>query len=332
MGATWDAMQPAIAQLKVQADAADAKITDLEQRNAALQEALDECEAGGGPGPDPDRDLLLPPAGKLWMGCSYNGLQGHVAIVGKNPQIVHDYARSGSEFVGRLNRCPAGAIPLINFKPLGAMGPQAYKDILAGRGDAAIKVAADAMKARTKQMFFAPLHEPENDDKTGASDADYARAFRYVVEKVRSFGADPAVVWNMMGFEGHGARYDTLYPGDDVVDWIASDPYVRTVASIDTWAEFMDQPSGSIPGFYTWAKPKGKPFMLAEWGIGIAVAPTVAPKLLGSAQMTALQRDFPLCKALVYWNEIGTVDYRLQNFPAQWKAFNAMSQFNAPVP
>jgi len=308
-----------------------AEVTELETEVTRLERALAECEAGQTPepGPEPEPDnLALPPVGKIYLGCSYNGMQGHLAITGnKYPHISHDYARSGNEFASRLSRVPTGCIPLINFKPAGAMGRQAYLDIIAGKSNASIDVAADAMKAWTKtdEFFFAPIHEPENDGTDG--DKEYAQAFRFIVERVRARGATPTVVWNMMGFEGHGSRYNALYPGDDVVDWIASDPYVRTSTAVDTWKEFMDAPSGTFPGFYSWAKPKNKPFMLAEWGIGIAVKDVVAPKLLGTAQMGVLQSAFPLCRALVYWNEVGTVDYRLQNFPTQWKAFTEMTQF-----
>jgi len=353
---TWDEMQPPLAQIKSIVDdtddelgAAKEQVSDLTAANsqltaekAELERQLAECqggEPGPGPGPEPEPDGIgLPPTGKIYMGCSYNGMAGHLAISGnKHPHISHDYARSGSEMAGRISRLPAGCIPLINFKPAGAMGPSAYKAILAGSNNASIDASATAIKKWMdanpgKPFFFAPIHEPENDEKPPAGqtiapgDADYARAFRFIVERTRRI-ADPVIVWNMMGFEGHGLRYNTLYPGDDVVDWLASDPYVRTVASVDTWNELANAPSTNFPGFYSWGKTKGKPFMLAEWGIGIAVKDTAAPKLLSVGQLDVLQRDMPLVRALVYWNEVGTVDYRLQNIAGLYKTFLGFAPF-----
>ena len=271
---------------------------------------------------------LLPPAGKIYLGVDYNGRTGYTATGAKTPHINHDYATSGTDFTNDLTRCPTGMIQLENFKPLGAMGPDAYDDILAGLANSNIDAAALKIKNYGKQMFFAPLHEPENDD-TGGADAAYASAFRYIVDRVRAQGANPVVVWNMMGFEGHGSRYNTLYPGDSHVDWIGADPYVRTSTTIDTWKEFFDTGSGSFPGFYTWAKPKNKPFMLCEWGIGVAVVNVVGPKLLRRAQLDVLVRDFPLVRALVYWNAVGTVDYTLANFPpGLWQTFTEQPEFN----
>ena len=342
MGATWDAMQPAIAGLKSAADEADAKIADLQEdnadlraQNADLQAALDECEAGHPPDPEPPTTgfgpHLEPPDGFIYIGCSVpsGDWSGWIGEVGKTPHIWHEYATSGSTFVSDLNNCPRGCIPLINFKPTGSMGLNAYNAILRGDGDGAIDQAASAIKSYGRQMFLAPLHEPENDD-SGGGDDEYARAFRYIIERVRARGADNAVsVWNMMGYYGHGSRYNTLYPGDDVVDWIGSDPYVRTDAKVDTWAELFNTASGSFPGFYSWAKPKGKPFMLCEWGIGQPVAATVAPKLLGNDQLTALQASFPLCRALVYWNHEGEADYRVHE--SDWPG-QTMRDFVAKAP
>jgi hypothetical protein len=320
---TWDDM-------KAVADAADAKIADLEQK-------LADCEAGGGTDPEPPEpqpepgDKLLPPEGKIYLGVDYDGRAGYTATGAKTPHINHDYSKSGSDFQGDLNRLPNGMIALENFKPLGQMGGTAYQNIINGQADAEIDKAATAIKNHEGPMFFAPLHEPENDDSTGQYDERYAEAWRYIVERVRDKGAEPVTVWNMMGWKDHGTRYDDLYPGDDVVDWIASDPYVTTSTSIDTWAEFMNAPAGSFPGFYSWAKPHNKPFMLAEWGIGKAVQATVGPKLLGRAQLDVLKRDFPLVRALVYWNQVGSVDYRLNGMPQTWKTFSEFPEFQFTI-
>lgn len=298
---------------------ADAQDTIAAQSNEIeeLKKALAECEGGTDPDPPPTGDLspiLVPPAGKLLLGVQQeqSGWTGWLAEAGQAPHIYHRYANSAANVLTILNATPVGTIPLMNYKPAGQMGLTAYNSILAGNQNTSIDQTADHIKNYGKPMFLAPMHEPENDGPA-TDDDEYARAFRYIIERIRARGVTNVVsVWNMMGFNGHGARYPTLYPGDDVVDWIGYDPYVRTTTSVDTWAEFLNLGAGGgFPGMYAWAAPKGKPIMLCEWGLGSPVVPAVPTSMFGNTQMAALLRDFPLLKALVYWSAVGEQDYRV---------------------
>ena len=293
------------------------QITDLEQQLAERPTTP----------PEPSVDLILPPDGKLWIGVSNpaNGYNSFKAITNREPRIWHEYSTSGSSFAADLTNCPAQCIPLINCKPVGSMGANAYTSILAGDADTDLDQITIAIKNYDRPVFVAFMHEPENDDKTGASDDNYARAFRYCVEYVRVRGARFVSVWNMMGYMPKwGSRYTALYPGDDVVDWIALDQYTAN-ASHDDFADFMDQ---GTPGFYDWAAPKGKPIMAAEWGINSTVGTSVAPKLLTQRAVDNLLRDMPQIKALVYWNEaVGGNDYRIESFPVDFRRFANLPVF-----
>ena len=106
---------------------------------------------------------------------------------------------------------------------------------------------------------------------------------------------------NYMGFAKWADVVDPLYPGDDVVDWIAYDPY-GAEAQNDI-AHILNRPNRTDwPGFYEWATAKApdKPIMLGEWGINLLVQP-IAPEILTDAAGT-IRRQFPMLKALVYWN------------------------------
>jgi beta-mannanase len=127
--------------------------------------------------------------------------------------------------------------------------------------------------------------------------------YRYVVTKLRSLGVTNAVyVWNVMGHDGHAPMYPALYPGHDVVDWIAYDPYGQDGHS--TMAALLNRPNANKnwPGFYSWATAKapGKPIMLGEWGFNLNVNPSGPAALDGGVPI--LQSQFPMLKALVYWN------------------------------
>ena len=126
--------------------------------------------------------------------------------------------------------------------------------------------------------------------------------YRHVVTLLRAEGVTNAVyVMNFMGFEAWSAVADTFYPGDDVVDWIAYDPY--GFADQPTFASLLNRPSQDWPGFYDWAvaRAPGKPIMLGEWGFDLVSQPT-APSVLDGA-VSALRTQFPMLKALVYWND-----------------------------
>jgi hypothetical protein len=100
------------------------------------------------------------------------------------------------------------------------------------------------------------------------------------------------------------------------------DPYIQTSATVDTWAELVAIGATSgFPGFYNWAKPKGKPIMLCEWGIGTAVVPATPTKMFGNIEMANLVNNLPLLKALVYWNEPGIGGYQVSN--PQWTGTGA---------
>jgi hypothetical protein len=71
------------------------------------------------------------------------------------------------------------------------------------------------------------------------------------------------------------------------------------------------KPNLGWPGFYSWATAKapGKPIMLAEWGVDVLTSSDPA-KLLGDT-VQSMQTRFPMLKALVYWNQHGVGNYRI---------------------
>jgi beta-mannanase len=167
--------------------------------------------------------------------------------------------------------------------------------------------------------------------------------YRHVVTRLRADGVRNAVfVVDYMGAPKWGEQswFNDLYPGDDVVDWIAEDPY--SIGSGGLWrsdfAGTVDRRDGSSwPGFYTWATTAhpGKPIMLAEWGVTEDPSdPAAKAKFFSS--MAAESQQFPDIKAFVYWSAPGAHPASatlVDSDPAALSAFRLLAaspQFQVP--
>jgi len=119
-------------------------------------------------------------------------------------------------------------------------------------------------------------------------------------------------------------------PGDDVVDWIAEDPYIFG-DSKDWWTDFSNAVNRkdtytypNWPGFYTWATVRfpTKPMMVAEWGVWESRAnPGHKPYFYNTVGLEI--QLYPRVKALVYFDspDAGGRDSRVDATPAALAAY-----------
>ena len=171
-------------------------------------------------------------------------------------------------------------ILFLNWKPESA----SWAAIARGdkRTDAFIdRLAGHVRKNFREQFFLAIHHEGENDVRpragSGYTAKDYAAMFRHVVKRLRAKGADNVVtVLVHMAYVPHATQtwFNSMYPGDDVVDWIGFDTYAYSDPGYGhgDFAEILNRRVAGKhgwPGFYDWAVTRhaGKPLMLAEWGV-----------------------------------------------------------------
>ncbi|MGD9997724.1 MAG: hypothetical protein AB7L17_12305, partial [Ilumatobacteraceae bacterium] len=293
-------------------------------------------------------DLLVPSCG-AWLGSSteskdgtydyMKGLGEYEAVAQNAPDIVHVYKKgnvtipSASDIALAERPGKQRALLLINWKPSVTIN---WRQIADGGADDAIATVASSLKAYDHKLFLTIFHEPENDVQgagSGYTEADYVAMYRHVVLRLRELGVTNAVfVWNSMGFPKWATMFDKIYPGNDVVDWIAYDPYGFKYH--DDFAEFLDEKASGWPGFYSWATAKapGKPIMLAEWGFDLREA-TQAPAVLDGAA-AIVQARFPMLKALVYWNNTfsGGFEVRLDQNTDLGRAYGAAYQRMANAP
>ena len=183
-------------------------------------------------------------------------------------------------------------------------------------------------------------HEPEDNVKnwsgSGMTATDYRNMYRYVVNKLRAHGVTNAVyVWNPMGYYGWLEYLDDLYPGHDVVDWMCYDPYAtdNRFPTFENLVNSQNRPGIGWPGSYNWLtnKAPGKPLMMCEWGVDLKSNTNPASVLdVDAAKIIA---KYPMLKAVVYWNDIGVGNYRIDDTTTKGKALgNAYRNFaNQPI-
>lgn len=236
-------------------------------------------------------ELLVSDCGP-WLGASARPLPGESLTdavrrferqAGQRLDIVHVYMRGDDLFPTdeqlALTAGPQRRILFLNWKP--DIG-HTWSEVAAGAADARIDRAARRLRTGLGAPFFLGVHhEPEDEVRpepgSGYTARDYAAMYRHVVERLRQQGVDNAVtVMNYMGFREWAVQpwYADLYPGDDVVDWLAFDLYATNGlgGQQGDFADLVDPHvvRGPWPGNYDWAAREhpDKPLMLAEWGVG----------------------------------------------------------------
>jgi hypothetical protein len=207
-------------------------------------------------------------------------LHGAEARMEAAADVVHVYHRGSELFPTgaeiRLARDPERPrLLMINWKP---SFEHTWAEIAGGALDRRIdRLAAHLRREFPERFFLTVHHEPENDVNpspgSGMRAADYAAMFRHVVLRLRERGVRNAVVvMTYMGAPNWASKpwFEELYPGDDVVDWVAMDPYAdHRVQDFHGLVNKTRKDYPDWPGFYRWMQARfpGKPVMVAEWGV-----------------------------------------------------------------
>ncbi|MDQ6697090.1 MAG: hypothetical protein M3Z46_06490 [Actinomycetota bacterium] len=213
-----------------------------------------------------------------------------------------------------------------------------WRDIANGSLDASvIDPAARRVAAYGRQLFIDFDHEPENQPHDGTS-ADFVAAYRHIHDRFQALGATNAIwVWTVTGFKDHWDQYGALYPGDDVVGWVAWDPYDFGACHQSGEQSVKD----TIAPFYDWLVDHhaNKPFMLAEYGT-VADPADPAPAVRWYREMISVLKDRPHIRAVVQFDhhpglDTGTgCDTRLRppSVLQAWAAAGLDPYANPPMP
>ncbi|GAA2283839.1 hypothetical protein GCM10010149_31310 [Nonomuraea roseoviolacea subsp. roseoviolacea] len=317
-------------------------------------------------GPDPTgpaaacavTDKLIPSCG-AWWGVApeiFSGapvdqaLRRAEARMGARADVVHVYHRGKELFPTRreidVARDPAHPrLLLVNWKP---SVDRTWAEIADGAMDGRIDRLAEHVRRVFPDRFFLTIHhEPEDDVRPGPGSgmeaADYAAMYRHVVLRLREKGVRNAVtVMTYMGAPNWASKpwFEKLYPGDDVVDWIAMDPYADDrVRDFDGLVNKTRPDYPRWPGFYRWTQLRfpGKPVMVAEWGAFLRGEDRAFQRAFFESVRAQVGR-YPQIKALVYFDSPRAPrgDTRFDAEPAAGRAFTALARDphfrSTPVP
>ena len=254
------------------------------------------------------------------------------ALIGRQYDIFHDFLGSTQWSLIANNGFPydpdvgtlldEGRVLFLNWKNPG--GPEEWAAIAGGSQDSVVNVTAAELAAYGKPVFLTFHHEPEDNIRDAAPGSiaqqqilvnDYSAAWRHIHSRFAAMGADNVIfVWDMQGnLAQYQWMYESgLYPGDDVVDWVAWNPYnwyrchsrARWRTAEQVFAEFYDWLSEDSP-----SRPSAdKPLMIGEFSTEEPDANAGTTQTKGDwyrAIPNDLATLFPRIKALVMFDTEG---------------------------
>jgi hypothetical protein len=199
-----------------------------------------------------------------------------------------------------------------------------WADVAAGRYDAELRAQAQRAVAFGAPVLVSFSQDPRPLARSrGAGSARaYRAAYRHVRAVFDAAGATNAVwVWWVRGEVDHADQESALWPGTDVVDWIAYSP-IEDSACAGTPER---SPAQTFAPWYDWITGRpwaaGKPIALAAYAS--AGSPS-ADRAAWYAQVPAALAAMPRIKAAVQFDSTsGGCDFRLGASAATLPGFRA---------
>ena len=296
---------------------------------------------------------LVPSCNVLW-GAAAGGfsetprdqaLREWEAKSGRTASIYHTYHRGDELFptkaeIAMANEPGRSRILFTNWK----VGYNTkWGKVAAGEQNARIdRLSAHIRKNYGRDRFFLAVHhEPENDVSTVAGSQmtakDYAAMVRYTIKRMKANGVTNVVfVMAYMNVEkwNDSKWWNDLYPGGDVIDWVAVDSYVNAQPKGFHAGDFtylMNRTTGRsrFNGWYNWAVTTGKPVMVAEWAV-YECRTTCSPVEKAKIHATIVEqmKAMPQIKAMVAFDTASDqqgLDMRIDSTPQALASFKKIA-------
>jgi hypothetical protein len=196
-----------------------------------------------------------------------------------------------------------------------------WADVARGKFDDTLSAQARGVASLKRPVFVTFEQEANQRTKLGVAGdaAEFKAAWRHLHDLYESAGATNAVwTWVMTGNPDNLDRAASLWPGNDVVDWISWNVYNQSgchsgTVDQDKFKSFDDE----VKPFHDFVNKRGasigmdssKPMMISEAG---SVRYPDAPELSADwyAAIPTTLRDYPGIKAVALWDSVAeTCDY-----------------------
>jgi hypothetical protein len=215
----------------------------------------------------------------------------------------------------------AGRIPLVSFNGRSEMlGTVTWADVASGSRDTDLVTIAKSYRELHSTVLLAFHQTADNDVPEFGTAESYREAFRHVVEVFQEAGADQVQFLWCLRSTAFASEADSLYPGDDVVDWIGANAFnYSTEQTGGRWLSLR----ALITDFVAWSRPHHKMLALPEFA-SIEDAADGARKAAWLDDARATLREFTNIRAAVYYHE-STNSYAIDSSPQSLEAFRRLS-------
>lgn len=295
------------------------------------------------PAPRPERptpaDRLLAPgdrSGPAVVGvatpglpANLSGVDGFEALTGADVGIVSWYTAFGQRFGAEraAQVSDRGEIPMISWEPWdpgrGVDQPRySLARIIAGDHDGYLRGWAAQLAAFDRPVLLRFAHEMNGDwypwaeGVNGNRPGQYVAAWRHVHEIFQAEGAD-RVRWTWSPNTVHGSHQalSGLYPGDELVDWVAIDGYNGgTALNMGGW---LSPETLFVDSIANVRALTGRPIMIGE----TASTEHGGDKAQWISRLFALLSDHPEIRAFVWFDIDKETDWRVGSSAASLAAF-----------
>ena len=243
------------------------------------------------------------------------------ADFGRTLDINHNFYTWDDEFPTEIERWDlrSSRLPMISWNGKGVLS----SDIADGKYDPLIMERAARVKKLGGTVLIRWMWEMDGNKKAEwvRSPSHYIDAWRHIVKTFRDQGATNVEwVWCPNASAFNDGEAQSYYPGDDYVDWICGDGYNWAPGRPgDQWRPFKD----IFRGFYSWASSQKKRIMVGEFGVQER-NPDEKARWVDDARQS-IKSDFPLIKAVVYFDANQDYDWRMNTSESAYRAFKDMA-------
>lgn len=222
------------------------------------------------------------------------------------------------------------AIPMITWEPWdtkhGTHQPQfALRQIPKGKFDHYIWSWARGAAAIDGPILIRFAHEMNGNwypwaiGVNGTTEQHYKDAWRHIVGIFRAAGADNVqFVWSPNKDYPGATPLASVYPGDDIVDWLAIDGYnFGTASEGQSWRSFNET---FKPTYDQLAEIADKPVMIAETG-SAEIGGDKAAWIREGLDHANLTTAYPALRAVVWFNQVGSGNWPVTSSQSAFESF-----------